>query len=501
MLRALAAVLMAGAGLVATANPATAAQDPAIQNVATQDTATHDFQRPVYVTNRGIAWFGNRGPHVISSYAVKATGELVKLGEPVASGLGARGIVFTPDARNAYVNAEDEHSIYSYRVGARGELSQLGQPVDTAGEEPFAIAISPDGRHLYVPNQMSHTVAVFAIGPSGVPSLVGEPVVTGAPNPRNVAVSPDGRFLFVSHGIPPDQDPDVLKVFPMRDDGTLGPAVTTVPIGASGNGMVTTPDGKFLYVTCALSHQVFGFRVEPTGELRPVPNSPVIAMQTPEGLAMAPDGHRLTVAAVATQPVLAPENGGIWTFSVGDDGALTAAGDRFEGATGPGVTTTPDGRYLLVGNFLANTVAAFEAVTLRELPGSPEPTMGEAPSFNSTAALPDQGPRASFSGSSYDEVAHFDATGSSDRDGRVARYDWDFGDGAILRDGGPRPSHTYRHPGTYGVTLVVTDNEGCSESLVFTGRLALCNGGRSAQAVRLLLIRRSGHQVQGRTIA
>jgi len=464
-----AAVITGAAGVVAVAGPAA---------------ADSDFVRPVYVTNRGIGWFGELGPHVVSRYAIGPTGELVRLGDPVASGLGARGIVFTPDARIAYVNAQDEHAIHAYRVGAGGELTQLGSPVDTAGVDPFSIAISPNGRNLYVPNQASHTVAVFAMDPSGAPVLLGEPVVTGAPNPRNVAVSPDGRFLFVGHGIPPDQDPDVLKVFPIRGDGTLGPAVTTVPIGASGNGMVTTPDGRFLYVTCALSDQVFGFRVEPNGELRPVPHSPVLAPQTPEGLAMTPDGHTLTVAAVATQPVLAPENDGLWTFSIGDDGALTAIGGRFEATAGPGITTTPDGRHLFVSNFFGNTVTAFDAATLRELSGSPQPSMGEAPSFNSTAVLPDQGPSASFTVSSHGQLAHFDATSSSDRDGRIARYDWDFGDGSTLLGGGPRPSHAYREPGTYRVTLIDTDNEGCSDTLVFTGRTALCVGTPAARATR-----------------
>jgi 6-phosphogluconolactonase (cycloisomerase 2 family) len=447
------------------------------------------FVRPVYVTNRGIAWFGDRGPHVIAQYGLNEAGQLVRLGEPVASGLGARGIVFTPDARAAYVNAEEEHAIYSYRVGPLGELTLLGPPVDTAGVEPFAIAISPDGRHLYVPNQASHTVAVFAIGPSGMPSLVGAPVVTGAPNPRNVAVSPDGRFLFVGHGIPPDQDPDVLVVFPIRGDGTLGPAITTVPIGASGNGMVTTPDGRFLYVSCALSDQVFGFRIEPDGHLAPLPGFPVAVSQTPEGLAMSPDGRHLTVAAVATQPVLALENDGLWSFDIGDDGALIPVGTRFEAAAGPGETTTPDGHYLIVGNFFANTVAAFDAATLRELPGSPAPSFGEAPSFNSTAVLPNQGPLASFTASARRLVVNFDATASMDRDGRIARYDWDFGDGTILRDGGPRPTHAYRESGTYPVTLVITDNEGCSDSEVFTGRTPLCAGTPAARTTRVVVVR------------
>ena len=57
----------------------------------------------------------------------------------------------------------------------------------------------------------------------------------------------------------------------------------------------------------------------------------------------------------------------------------------------------------------------------------------------------------------------FDGRTSSDPDGVIASYAWNFGDPAsagantsIL----PNPSHTYSAPGTYVATLVVTDNQG-----------------------------------------
>lgn len=48
--------------------------------------------------------------------------------------------------------------------------------------------------------------------------------------------------------------------------------------------------------------------------------------------------------------------------------------------------------------------------------------------------------------------------GSTDSDGTVVSYQWNFGDGAIATD--VTASHTYHVPGTYTVTLVVKDNEG-----------------------------------------
>lgn len=56
------------------------------------------------------------------------------------------------------------------------------------------------------------------------------------------------------------------------------------------------------------------------------------------------------------------------------------------------------------------------------------------------------------------EAVHFDASGSSDPDGTITKYSWDFGDD---RDSDEKePLHSYATPGVYKVTLVVTDNNG-----------------------------------------
>ncbi len=57
-------------------------------------------------------------------------------------------------------------------------------------------------------------------------------------------------------------------------------------------------------------------------------------------------------------------------------------------------------------------------------------------------------------------VVLFDGRGSTDDDGLVIRYDWEFGDGQ--RGSGPTPEHVYRDPGQYTVKLTVTDNSGTS---------------------------------------
>ena len=55
---------------------------------------------------------------------------------------------------------------------------------------------------------------------------------------------------------------------------------------------------------------------------------------------------------------------------------------------------------------------------------------------------------------------NFDGRGSSDPDGVITSYNWDFGDGGTAV--GPTPSHTYFAPSVYTVTLRVTDDRQAS---------------------------------------
>ena len=77
--------------------------------------------------------------------------------------------------------------------------------------------------------------------------------------------------------------------------------------------------------------------------------------------------------------------------------------------------------------------------------------------FDNTRPLP---PEASFTYSPINPAANetitFDATGSSDPDGDIVSYDWDFGDGETGT--GNITTHAYAAIGIYTVKLTVTDD-------------------------------------------
>jgi len=69
-----------------------------------------------------------------------------------------------------------------------------------------------------------------------------------------------------------------------------------------------------------------------------------------------------------------------------------------------------------------------------------------------------------------EDTVFFDASGTTDPDGTVVRYEWNFGDGSTAVTTTPTVSHVYTRKGTYTVTLRAFDNDGafCSTTRTIT---------------------------------
>ncbi|RLF34307.1 MAG: hypothetical protein DRM98_00895, partial [Thermoplasmata archaeon] len=90
---------------------------------------------------------------------------------------------------------------------------------------------------------------------------------------------------------------------------------------------------------------------------------------------------------------------------------------------------------------------------------------GDSDSDTTTAEISSNQPPVADAGGPYNgymnEEIQFDGSNSYDPDGNIVFYQWDWGDGTT--NGGPNlkyPTHSYDTPGTYTVTLTVTDDQG-----------------------------------------
>lgn len=79
---------------------------------------------------------------------------------------------------------------------------------------------------------------------------------------------------------------------------------------------------------------------------------------------------------------------------------------------------------------------------------------------------PNVAPTASATAACDFLACTFDGSASSDPDGTVAEHAWDFGDGTTGT--GAAPEHAYAAPGSYAVTLTVTDGEGATGTTTLT---------------------------------
>lgn len=75
--------------------------------------------------------------------------------------------------------------------------------------------------------------------------------------------------------------------------------------------------------------------------------------------------------------------------------------------------------------------------------------------------VPNEAPTADFTSECDRLECTFDPSTTSDTDGTIAEYSWDFGDGETSND--ETPTYAYAEAGSYEVTLTVTDNDGATD--------------------------------------
>ncbi len=143
------------------------------------------------------------------------------------------------------------------------------------------------------------------------------------------------------------------------------------------------------------------------------------------------------------------------------DGGLVASNNRGGGGNYPGAWRVGGGD----SNYGGSTSLFFTGSVDEAAVYSTVLTQPQVAAHYSAAGgvVTNQPPTAAFTSSITNLTASFNGSGSSDPDGTITSYAWNFGDGTTGT--GATPSHTYGSNGTYTVTLTVTDNGGLTGSV------------------------------------
>ncbi len=144
--------------------------------------------------------------------------------------------------------------------------------------------------------------------------------------------------------------------------------------------------------------------------------------------------------------------------SIDSDGTIDSySWDFGNGETDTGITPS----------YIFNTPGVYTvSLTIMDNEGESDTTTTNI----SVSAIGSQLPTAVFSATPLSGIAplavDFDASASTDPDGNITAYSWDFGDGNS--ETGVTTSHTFDTQGIYNVTLTVTDNNNNTASVTTT---------------------------------
>lgn len=342
----------------------------------------------------------------------------VALGEPF-------GVAIAPQSNYAFV-ASPTGSIVQYAMSSQAlrvvRTDTFGTPqlheAPIGGASPLGLALSPNGKYLIAASRSGAVVVNVKRLEKPLASSSAWTVGTFS-SPGSGAIettlSPDAHYVFVSL-----EDSNELAVFDLQRalSGGFGPSdlVGMVPLGVAPVGMAVSPDGRYLYVTSELSNTMQSEGTLTTIDLKRAEHTPaqsilstvtagcspvrVVANQgsvfvtaresdallefsaqalvsdpdtalkysvpvgeAPVDLALVKDGHLLVIAdsdrfgAIGRQPDLA-------VVTVPTDARPFLDGYVRSGEFPRDMALSPDGRILLVSNFLSNQLEAVRVSTL-----------------------------------------------------------------------------------------------------------------------------------------
>jgi 6-phosphogluconolactonase len=290
-----------------------------------------------------------------------------------------------------YVTGPGTNEVFQFQIHDNGTFTALNPASVSAGSNPVSVVLQPAGNFAYIANFSGNDVTLLSVnrgnGALGVPAST-TPIPPPSPanvfatdvGPISMAIAPGGTFLFVLN-----QGSNDISGFAI--DPTTGnlSVVNGSPFasGCSGSSLAITPKADTLFVTCPGLGTIEALTINGQGVLS-APTQVSGPSGSPTFAGVEPTGRFLYVAD--------PTANGVFAFSIGSNGALTAiSGSPFASGAQPiALAATPQGSLLYVANQGSNNVSAFvidsKTGALGTVSGSPFSTGGQGPTFVAASA-------------------------------------------------------------------------------------------------------------------
>ena len=270
-------------------------------------------------------------------------------------GLVASSVLMRQEGTAWYARADDRLHVIDLAANPPHLIESV-----RVGLQPSGIAINKAGDLALVANREGRSVTALAIQGAAVRAVA---TVDVGDEAAAVAFAPEGKRAFVAKN-------KAARIGVLAIDGTTVRYESSldIPVGPGVYGLAVTPDGT-LALTGNTGPEPSDGHADTVSVIRadaarPVTIDHVGIGDTPEALAIAPDGRHAVVSVVrgASAPRSAPgytPTGTVALLAIDPDSSVRRASEAEAGAVTQGIVFSPSGAYVYVGNYVDRTLGVY----------------------------------------------------------------------------------------------------------------------------------------------